>query len=168
MKMETHMSLGGSANMQAHQAVRRYGQTATYESLIEEIDGPLKRQRFRGILRSNLSATQEKKIIRMSVFLKEKLDSKGNFLKLKARLVAGGHLQLKDLFAPNEISSPTVSIESVFMLIALAVTQKRHFITFDVAQVYLSADMPDEVYLTLDKLTTRLLVEIDPSYEACM
>ena len=52
------------------------------------------------------------------------------------------------------------------MLIALAVTQKRHFITFDIAQAYLNADMPDEVYMTLDKLTTRLLVEIDPSYEA--
>ena len=26
--------------------------------------------------------------------------------------------------------------------------------------------MPDEVYMTLDKLTTRLLVDIDPSYEA--
>ena len=105
-----------TTNMQAHQAVREYGQTATYESLIEEIDGLLKRQCFRGVLRSNLSATQEKKRIRMSIFLKEKLDSKGNFLKLKARLVAGRHLQLKDLFAPNEISSPTVSINSVFML----------------------------------------------------
>merc|ERR1711871_1766326 len=155
-----------TTNMQAHQAVREYGQTATYESLIEEIDGLLKRQCFRGVLRSNLSATQEKKRIRMSIFLKEKLDSKGNFLKLKARLVAGGHLQLKDLFAPNEISSPTVSINSVFMLIALAATQKRHFITFDIAQAYLNADMPDEVYMTLDKLTTEMLLEIDPSYEA--
>ena len=155
-----------TTNMQTHQAVRHYGKNATYKSLIDEINGLLSRKCFHGVLRSNLSRTQEKKRIRMSIFLKEKLDSKGNFQKLKARLVAGGHLQLKDLFAPNEISSPTVSINSVFMLIALAVTQKRHFITFDIAQAYLNADMPDEVYMTLDKLTTQLLVEIDPSYKA--
>ena len=155
-----------ATNMQAHQAVRRYGKDATYKSLIEEIDGLLERKCFQGVLRSNLSTTQEKKRIRMSIFLKEKLDSKGNFQRLKSRLVAGGHLQLKDIFAPNEISSPTVSINSVFMLIALAVTQKKHFITFDIAQAYLNAEMPDEVYMTLDKLTTRLLVEIDPSYKA--
>ena len=154
-----------TTNMQAHQAVIQYGKTATYASLIDEITGLLQRQCFRGVLRSKLSATQEKKRIRMSIFLKEKLDSKGNFLKLKARLVAGGHLQLRDLFSPNEISSPTVSINSVFMIIAMAVTQKRHVITFDIAQAYLNADMPDEVYMTLDKLTTEILLQIDPSYK---
>ena len=45
-----------------------------------------------------------------------------------------------DLFAPSEISSPTVSTNSVIMLIAMAVTEKRHFITFDIAQAYLNAD----------------------------
>ena len=154
-----------TTNMQAHQAVIQYGKRATYSSLREEIDGLLKRRCFTGVLRSNLSATQEKKRIRMSIFLKEKLDSKGNFQKLKSRLVAGGRLQLRDLFAPNEISSPTVSINSVFMVMALAVTQKRHFITFDIAQAYLNADMPDEVYMTLDKLTTEILIQIDPSYK---
>ena len=154
-----------TTNMQAKQALYHYGKKATTASLIEEIEGLLKRKVFTGVLRSSLTATQEKKRIRMSIFLKEKLDSKGNFQKLKARLVAGGHLQLKDLFAPNEISSPTVSINSVFMLIAMAVTQKRHFITFDIAQAYLNADMPDEVYMTLDKMTTEILLHIDPSYK---
>ena len=37
------------------------------------------------------------------------------------------------------------------MLVALAVAQKRHFITLNIAQAYLNADMPDEVYMTLDK-----------------
>ena len=105
-----------TTNMQPMAAIRHYGKEATTASLVEEIDGLLKRKVFTGVLRSSLSTTQEKKRIRMSIFLKEKLDSKGNFQKLKARLVAGGHLQLKDLFAPNETSSPTVSINSVFML----------------------------------------------------
>ena len=51
------------------------------------------------------------------------------------------------------------------MLIAMAVTQKRHFITFDIAQAYLNADMPDEVHMTLDKITTEILLQIDPSYK---
>ena len=87
-------------------------------------------------------------------------------IKLKARLVAGGHLQIKDLFSPSEISSPTVSINSVFMIIAMGVTQGRNFMTFDIAQAYLNAPMPEEheVHMTLDELTTSILCEIDPSY----
>lgn len=55
-----------TTNMQAHQPVRHYGQAATYKSLIEEIDGLLKRKCFQGVLRSGLSASQQKKRIRMS------------------------------------------------------------------------------------------------------
>ena len=151
----------------AKEAVKLYGETATYKSLVEEIDGLLARKCFHGVLRSKLTETQEKRRIRMSIFLKEKLDSKGNFIKLKSRLVAGGHLQIKDLFAPNEISSPTVSINSVFMVIAMGVSQHRNFMTFDIAQAYLNAPMPEEhdVHMTLDELTTRILCEIDPSYK---
>ena len=151
----------------AKEAVKLYGETATNKSLIEEIDGLLARKCFHGVLRSKLSETQEKRRIRMSIFLKEKLDSKGNFIKLKSRLVAGGHLQIRDLFSPNEISSPTVSINSVFMVIAMGVSQGRHFMTFDIAQAYLNAPMPEEqeVHMTLDELTTRILCEIDPSYK---
>ena len=88
----------------AKEAMKLYGEEATSKSLIEEIDGLLNRKCFQGVLRSSLSATQEKRRIRMSIFLKEMLDSKGNFVKLKARLVAGGHLQIKGVLSFSDRS----------------------------------------------------------------
>ena len=50
-------------------------------------------------------------IIRSQMFLKEKYLPTGAFEKLKARLVAGGNQQDKDLY--DDISSPTVSTSVV-------------------------------------------------------
>ena len=56
------------------------------------------------------------------MFLKDKYDAAGDFQKLKARLVAGGDKQDKNLY--EDLSSPTVSIESVFMILDLS--NSRH------------------------------------------
>ena len=59
------------------------------KALISEIDGLLKFKVFESVQISTLSKEQQKKIIRMSCFLKQKYDSHGKLIKLKARLVAG-------------------------------------------------------------------------------
>jgi hypothetical protein len=56
-----------------------------------------KKKVFKPMKRSSLSAIQRKKIIRSSMFLKEKYDGLGNFEKLKGRLVADGRMQDKAL-----------------------------------------------------------------------
>ncbi len=55
-------------------------------------------------------------MIRMSCFVRDKVDAQGRLLKMKARLVAGGHMQDKSIYSSSEISSPTVSISSVFSI----------------------------------------------------
>jgi hypothetical protein len=72
---------------------------------------------FNYVLKSSLNGTQLSAIIRLSMFLKEKLDYNGLFLMLKARLVAGGHGQDKSLYI--DLCSPTVSAESVMMVMAI-------------------------------------------------
>jgi hypothetical protein len=47
---------------------------------------------------SDLTAEERKSIIPSSIFLKEKFKPSGNFDKLKARLVAGGHRQDKLIY----------------------------------------------------------------------
>ena len=56
---------------------------------------------------SSLNGTDRTRIIRSQMFLKEKFLPSGVFEKLKARLVAGGDQQDKNLF--EDLSSPTVS-----------------------------------------------------------
>jgi hypothetical protein len=156
---------GGVAFAQVNykKALAGYGESAT-EALIAEINGMLERQVWHGVLRSTLSATQRKKIIRSSVFFKEKFKG-GVFDRLKARLVAGGNQQDKSLYdQATEISSPTVSTTSVFSIIATAAAKGHKVVTFDIGQAYLSAEMPGEVFVTLDPASAEILCQLDPSY----
>lgn len=56
-------------------------------------------------------------------------------IKLKARLVAGGDRQDRNLY-PNR-SSPTAAIQSIFSVINIAASEGRKVLTFDVAMAYL-------------------------------
>ena len=94
-----------------------------------------------GVLQKNLTLKQMKKIIRSSLFLKMKYDSSGVFDKLKARLVAGGHMQDRSLYDVTETTSPTVNLTSVYMVAAIAGIERRSVATMDVGGAYLTAGM---------------------------
>ena len=70
------------------------------------------------------------------MFLKEKFLSTGMFDKLKARLVAGGNMQDKALY--EDISSPTVSTTSVFIIAVIAAKERRSVISLDIGGVILT------------------------------
>lgn len=112
---------------------------------------------------ANLSITQLKKIIRCHLFVKEKLDAAGVFQKIKARLVAGGDGQDKSIY--QTISSPTVCLESVFGMLAVAAILRRKIATVDITGAYLECELPeeDEVLMKLGPLLSALVVEIDPT-----
>jgi hypothetical protein len=65
-----------------------------------------------------LTPEQRGRIIRSSMFLKEKFLATGEFEKLKARLVAGGDQQDKNLY--DDLSAPTVSTSAVFTVLSIA------------------------------------------------
>ena len=52
---------------------------------------------WEGVLTDSLTPTQRNNIITSSMFLKDKYTAEGKFDKLKSRLVAGGHLQDRDI-----------------------------------------------------------------------
>ena len=137
------------------------------QAIEKEVSSLLSKKVFSSVLKSSLSDTQRKKIIRMSCFVRDKTDAEGKLLKIKARLVAGGHLQDKSIYSQNEISSPTVSISSVFSIISSGVSEGRRFLKFDISTAHLNAKMPedDEVYMTLDKQMSDLLIKCDESGE---
>ena len=111
-----------------------------------------------------LTRKQLKAVIRSSIFLKEKYLPSGEFEKLKARLVAGGHMQDKSLY--EDISSPTVNTSAVFAVAAIAAKEKRHVVTLDIGGAYLNASMKErEVLMRLDEKMAMILVKIRPEYE---
>ena len=110
-----------------------------------------------------LTRKQLKKVIRSSLFLKEKYNPAGLFEKLKARLVAGGHMQDRSLY--DDVSSPTVSTETVFLVAAIAAQEKRHVVTLDIGGAYLNASMKEhEVIMRLDAKLAMILTQIRPDY----
>lgn len=87
----------------------------------------------------------------------------GTFEKIKARLVAGGDGQDKTLY--ENLSSPTVSLEAVFSTLAIAAVERRKIATVDITGAYLEVELrvDDEVYMTLDPITARILSQMDTS-----
>ena len=131
----------------------------------EELKGILNMRVFRGVHRHDLSNNQLRKIIRSSMFIKEKFNSIKKMLKLKARLVAGGNNQDRSLYSATETSSPTVAISSFLTLVSISAAQKRKMMTFDIGQAYLNAKMNNEVFMSIDPIVSKYLIELDKNFK---
>jgi hypothetical protein len=104
-----------------------------------------------------------KRPIRSFIFLKEKYDANGNFDRIKARLVAGGNEQDKSLY--DDLSSPTCSIQSLFIVVQIAVIEGWIIVTMDVGTAYLNADIErDDIFILLDEETSRILISLDGGF----
>ena len=84
------------------------------------------------------------------------------FEKLKSRLVAGGHLQDRDVY--NNGASSTASTSGVFILTAIAARQNRAVATVDFPGAFLNSDMPltgdHVVHMRLNKQLTAALIKM--------
>jgi hypothetical protein len=143
--------------------VKRFGRRAR-DAILKELTSINGKGVFEPVLLDALSMSQKKKLIRGFIFLKEKFLPNGDFDKLKARLVAGGHLQDKSIYADDEIASPTASLQSIFMAATLAAREKRSVMTMDIGSAYLNADMDREVHMILEPEVAQVLSEVDPEY----
>ena len=113
---------------------------------------------------SELSQADRSRIIRSSMFIKEKFTAGGKFEKLKARLVAGGNIQDKGLY--EDLAAPTVATCSVFSILSIAAAENRSISVVDIGGAFLNASMSTgvEVRMHLDKTMTRTLADIEQSY----
>jgi hypothetical protein len=152
-------------HLTVNQALRKLGKAAM-KSIVAEMIQMHQKNVFEGIYENDLGL-KKKQIISSSMFLKEKYYADGQFEKIKARLVAGGHQQDQEIFRGIS-SSPTVSTSSVFIISAIAAKERRQVVTIDFPGAYLNADMPegqDEVFIRLDKFLTKVIVEVDPEFK---
>ena len=111
-----------------------------------------------------MTASERSSIIRSSMFLKRKTHPDGRFDKYKARLVAGGDQQDKNLY--DDLSSPTVSTSAVFAIAAICAVEKRHAAVVDIGGAFLNASMTTgvPVHMRLDKTISDFLIALDRAY----
>lgn len=143
---------------------QKYGKAAI-QSQYKEMKSLLENGTFEGVLTETLSGQQKNKIIRSFMFLKEKFSADGKFEKLKSRLVANGAEMDRTEF--TDLSSPTPALTSIFVGSSIAAKEGREIAVMDVCSAFLKASMKSEkeVLVVLDRLSTALLVQLDPTYE---
>jgi hypothetical protein len=121
---------------------------------------------FSGVKASSLSPEQLRRAIRSQLFFKEKFLPDGQFDKLKARLVAGGHMQDRALFP--DVSSPTAATESVLMVATIAAKERRRVVTVDIDAAFLQSELPTdgpEIIMKLDRVVAAALAHVNADYE---
>jgi hypothetical protein len=102
---------------------------------------------------------QKTKKVRSFLSLKEKFTSTGDFEKLKARLVAGGHMQDRSEYTEADTSSPTVSLSALYIVAAAAAKEHRKVATADLGQAFLKAKLYREVVMSLEPRLAATLAE---------
>jgi hypothetical protein len=152
-------------NMTIRQGINKLGYEAVL-SVVKEIMQLHDTGTFTGVDVTKLSEKAVKSIITSSMFLKDKYTADGVFEKLKARLVAGGHLMDRTIY--DNGGSPTATTQSVFMVACLAAKEGRKVAHIDFPGAFLYAEMPEDdnkpVYMRLNRFETSVLVKVDPSY----
>ena len=125
-----------------------------------ELLNMIRKDVFEPVLISQLTRQERRAIIRSSIFLKEKFRPDGTFDKLKARLVADGSMQDKEIY--ENLNSPTVATVSVFCMLAMAARERRLMSTVDVGSAYLNANLDSSVVMMLDASLAALVVSVWP------
>jgi len=151
-----------SYHIQFRRALEKYGSKGVTTAL-DELRQLHEFRTWDAVKTSTLSKEQRRRIIQSSLFFKEKFFADGSFDKLKARLVAGGHMQDKSLY--DDLSSPTVNLASVFMVACVAARNGDHVMAIDVTGAYLNAKVKDEVHMRLNKPIADLLLKLDNKYK---
>ena len=109
----------------------------------------------------SLTDEERSNIIPAVTFLKEKYFPDGTFEKLKARMACSGDRINPDFITENT-TSPTVSIEAVLAVLAIAAREGLFGSTEDITGAYLNCFMPGprRIIMIIDKMIAQFILEI--------
>jgi hypothetical protein len=153
----------GSIQIPAEKAMKLHP-NETLAALSKEIEGMVKKMVWKGVHRKKLPFSVRNQIIRSSAFIKIKKDQVTKQQKFKARIVTDGSQQDRTLYDVTDISSPTVKLSSIFTLATIAAALGLIVQTSDVQQAYLNAEMPNDVFVKLTPLVSKILAEDHPQF----
>ena len=114
---------------------------------------------FQPVFYDALNEEQKSKVLRTLMFLKLKRDG-----RLKSRLAVDGRPQA--FFGSSmDVSSPTVSAESVFVTLTIDAHEGREVAVGDIEGAYVEAFMEEEVHVELDHVLTELVLTLRPEWK---
>lgn len=89
-----------------------------------------------------------KNVIGSRLILKNKLNEEGILIKRKARVVGKGYSQLSGVDF-KETFAPVVRLESIRLLMALAVEMNLRVYQLDVTTAFLNADINEQIFMEI-------------------
>ena len=122
------------ANMTVKEAVKDQGDSAIKKNIRKMTSIHIDRKGFEAVFEKNMTGEQRKRVITSKMFLKNKYFADGKCEKIKARLVAGGHLRDRSIYCDG--GSPTAATTSVLTVAALAAEENRKSGTIDFRQPF--------------------------------
>lgn len=109
---------------------------------------------------ASLSSEQKRKALRCLMFLKEKRCG-----RIKGRGCADGRKQ-RLYKTKAETSSPTLSVEALFLTCMIDAMEERNVATVDIPGAFMQADIDEEIHILFEAELVDLLVQVEPSFGA--
>ena len=81
---------------------------------------------------------------------------------MKARLVAGGNEMDREVYTVEKRTSPTVHVESIFLLLAAASCMSMTCASIDIEGAFLESTLDIAVYMRLGKEVSSIMVKMRP------
>ena len=107
----------------------------------------------------SLSKAQKEGALELLTLIKKKRCG-----KIKGRVCANGRKQRKYI-RKEDVSSPTVRLESILATLAVDAKEKRVVATADVAGAYLQTVMTDFVIVKLSGPSVKIMCDVMPSFK---
>lgn len=143
--------------MTAGAGIKKYGQPAV-AALFAEYAQLEDKNVFEGVVASSLTNKQRRAALRAVNLIKEKRDG-----RLKGRTCADGRPQ-RAFYTHAQTTSPTISNDSLMLVLMTAALEGRDCATADVVGAYLHAKMEDFVVMRLTGEAVKIMCEVNSKY----
>ena len=144
--------------MTAQRGLQQFGDRGA-TAIEKELQQLLTRRVMHGVYAQDLTRHQRGAALRYLMFLKEKRSG-----DVKGRGCADGRKQ-RLYKTKEETSSPTVSIEALFLTCAVDAIERRAVLICDIPGAFMQADIDEVVHIQhIDGPILSALLRIDPSY----
>ena len=144
--------------------IQKFGQRGRAAAL-KEVKQLHDRSCFRPIHKSTLNSTEKGRALESLIFLVEKRDG-----TIKARQCANGSTQCSYM-GREEVSSPTVAVESTLLMATIEAWEGRDVATCDIPNAFIQTEVEEKdkdghrTIMKIRGVLVDILCEMDPSYK---
>jgi hypothetical protein len=149
-------------------SIKKHGTEKTTESALVEVKQLLDLDVWKFLRPKETTSDMRYSSIPMHIIVTQKVKTDGSPGKLKSRIVAGGHLQNRDQYDPDDIESPTASQAAIATVINITALTKGWAAVVDVKGAYLNSHTKRRVYIRLKGDIVKLILDIRPDLASRM